>query len=69
VATSGALRGLQDTRVPMFLAVFGYWGIGFWAGRYLAFNQGLGAVGLWWGLCAGLATVAVCVMARFAARS
>jgi len=69
VATSGALRGLQDTRVPLLLTVFGYWGIGFWAGRYLAFNEGLGAVGLWWGLCAGLATVAVCLMARFAARS
>jgi MATE family multidrug resistance protein len=69
VAASGALRGLQDTRIPMLLAAFGYWGIGFWAGRFLAFNTGLGVVGLWWGLCAGLACVAACLTARFALRS
>jgi MATE family multidrug resistance protein len=69
VAAAGALRGLQDTRVPLILASIGYWGVGFWAGRYFAFNGGLGAVGLWWGLCVGLAAVAVCLTARFALRS
>jgi len=68
VVAAGALRGLQDTRVPMFVAAFGYCGVGFWAGRYLAFNAGLGAVGLWWGLCAGLACVAVGLTGRFALR-
>jgi MATE family multidrug resistance protein len=66
VTAAGALRGLRDTRVPMVLAAFGYWGIGFWSGRYLAFDMGLGAVGLWWGLCTGLASVALCLTARFA---
>ncbi len=66
VAAGGALRGLQDVRVPMFLATFGYWGIGFWAGWVLAFRFHMGAVGLWWGLAAGLAVVAVCLTARFA---
>ena len=69
VAASGALRGLQDVRVPMLLAAFGYWGIGFWAGWLLAFRGHMGAVGLWWGLCAGLAVVAVALTARFAQRS
>jgi MATE family multidrug resistance protein len=69
VAAAGALRGMQDTRVPMILATVGYWGIGFWAGRYLAFDAGLGAIGLWWGLAAGLAVVAVCLTARFAIKS
>jgi MATE family multidrug resistance protein len=69
VTAAGALRGLQDTKVPMVLAALGYWGIGFWAGRYLAFNLEMGAVGLWWGLCAGLAAVALCLTARFAVRS
>jgi MATE family multidrug resistance protein len=69
VVATGALRGLQDTRVPMVLATLGYWGVGFWAGRYLAFDAGMGAVGLWWGLCAGLAAVAVCLTVRFAAKS
>jgi MATE family multidrug resistance protein len=66
VTAAGALRGLHDTRVPMVLAALGYWGVGFWAGRYLAFDIKLGAVGLWWGLCAGLAAVALCLTARFA---
>ncbi len=66
VVASGALRGLQDVRVPMLLATFGYWGVGFWAGWLLAFQARLGAIGLWWGLCAGLAVVAVCLTGRFA---
>ena len=69
VAASGALRGLQDVRVPMVLAAFGYWGVGFTAGWLLAFPAHLGAVGLWWGLCAGLAAVALCLSLRFAHRS
>ena len=66
VTASGALRGLKDTRVPMVLAALGYWGIGFFLGRHLAFAEGLGARGLWWGLCVGLAAVAVSLTVRFA---
>jgi MATE family multidrug resistance protein len=66
VTASGALRGLKDTRVPMVLAAIGYWGIGFCLGRHLAFAGGMGAVGLWWGLCVGLAVVAVSMTLRFA---
>jgi MATE family multidrug resistance protein len=66
VTASGALRGLKDTRVPMVLATIGYWGIGFWLGRWLAFGAGMGVLGLWWGLFAGLATAAVCLTTRFA---
>ena len=55
VIAAGSLRGLRDTRVPMLLAAAGYWGIGFVVGAALAFPGGLGAVGLWWGLAAGLA--------------
>jgi MATE family multidrug resistance protein len=66
VTASGALRGLKDTRVPMVLAAIGYWGIGFFLGRHLAFAEGFGARGLWWGLCIGLAVVAVSLTLRFA---
>jgi MATE family multidrug resistance protein len=66
VTASGALRGLKDTTVPMVLAAIGYWGIGFWLGRHLAFAQGQGAAGLWWGLCIGLAVVAASLTLRFA---
>ncbi len=69
VVASAALRGLGDTRIPMLLAAMGYWGIGFLAARRLAFALDLGAAGLWWGLCAGLVSVAVSLVLRFAWRS
>ncbi|WP_250472761.1 MATE family efflux transporter [Caballeronia sp. GAFFF1] len=62
---SGCLRGLKDTRVPMLAAAFGYWGVGFPTGYVLAFHFELGAKGLWWGLAAGLASVAVLMTLRF----
>jgi MATE family multidrug resistance protein len=69
VVASGALRGLKDTRVPMVLATIGYWGIGFGLGQHLAFARGMGAVGLWWGLCIGLAVVAMSLTVRFGLRT
>ncbi len=65
VVSSGALRGLADTRVPMLIALFGYWAIGLVVGRWLAFSQGFGVRGLWWGLFAGLATTGVSLLTRF----
>ncbi len=62
---SGCLRGLKDTRIPMVAATFGYWVIGFPTGYLLAFHFGFGARGLWWGLAAGLASVAVLMTLRF----
>jgi MATE family multidrug resistance protein len=62
---AGCLRGLKDTRIPMLLAAFGYWGIGFPTGYWFAFKLGLETRGLWWGLAAGLATVAAMMTIRF----
>lgn len=62
---SGCLRAFKDTRVPMVAATLGYWGIGFPTGYALAFHFGMGALGLWWGLAAGLASVAVLMTWRF----
>lgn len=61
----GLLRGVQDTRVPMWLAVVSYWLIGLPAGYLLAFPGGMGPAGLWAGLLIGLAVAAVLLMARF----
>src|SRR3546814_10685386 len=44
------LRGLKDTAVPMWLALGGYWAIGFIASLTLAFPLGLGGLGVWIGL-------------------
>ena len=62
---AGALRGLRDTRVPMLLAIFGYWMVGFPASATLAFSFGLGGRGVWIGLAAGLTVVAVLAVWRF----
>ncbi len=59
------LRGVQDTRVPMWFAAFAYWGVGVPSGYLLAFNAGLGPAGIWLGLTAGLGTAALLLMLRF----
>jgi MATE family multidrug resistance protein len=46
---AGALRGLNDTRVPMLFAVISFWLIGFTSAYALAFAAGYGAVGIWIG--------------------
>ena len=61
---AGALRGYKDTLIPLLLATFGYWGMGFVGGWILAFPLGYGVVGLWWGLALGLATVALLLTLR-----
>ncbi|MBB5695000.1 MATE family efflux transporter [Muricoccus pecuniae] len=58
VVGAGALRGLQDTRVPMLIAAAGYWALGLTAALGLAFPAGLGPPGIWAGLVVGLAGVA-----------
>jgi MATE family multidrug resistance protein len=65
VIGAGALRGLKDTRVPMLLAVFSFWGVGFPASAFLGFKTELGGQGVWIGLALGLAVVAVLLVARF----
>jgi MATE family multidrug resistance protein len=65
VVGSGCLRAFQDTRIPMCLAAFGYWGIGLPVGYFLGVRQGEGALGLWWGFAAGLASVALLMILRF----
>ena len=65
VLALGLLRGVQDTRVPMLIAAVSYWGIGVPASYVLGFTLGLGGVGVWLGLAAGLAFAAVFMLARF----
>jgi MATE family multidrug resistance protein len=65
VVANGALRGLKDTRIPMFITTFAYWGVGMPVGWWLAFPHGLGARGMWFGLIAGLTVAAVLLSRRF----
>jgi MATE family multidrug resistance protein len=68
VLGAGMLRGLHDTRLPMLFALAGYWGLGLPIGVALGFWTGLGGVGIWIGLAAGLAVVAVLMMRRWLRR-
>lgn len=63
--SQGALRGAGDTRWPFFLNALGHYGIGLPIALALTYLLGLGAVGLWWGLSAGLTAVAVAMTVRF----
>jgi multidrug resistance protein, MATE family len=62
---AGALRGLNDTRVPLVFAAISYWLIGFTAAYGLAFRAGFGAVGVWIGLSCGTAVYAILLILRF----
>lgn len=61
---SGVLRGVADTRSPMLVNILGFWMIGMPVSYVLAFRLGAGPTGLWWGLAAGLAAVAVLLLGR-----
>ncbi len=65
---AGALRGLQDTRVPMWIAIFSYWvpGMGLCIG--LGFFTPLAGVGVWIGLAVGLLSAAILLGWRWALR-
>jgi MATE family multidrug resistance protein len=68
VAT-GVLRGVGDTRTPMFLNVIGHWVFGLPVGWILCFRYGWGVAGLWVGLSIGLIFVAMALTAAWHWRS
>lgn len=65
VMALGFLRGLKDTRAPMWIATLSYWVIGIPISYVLAFPLGFGGVGLWLGLTVGLSVAALLLMLRF----
>jgi MATE family multidrug resistance protein len=62
---AGALRGLNDTRMPLLFSAICFWAIGFTACYVLGFTLGLGAAGIWIGLSLGLAIYALLLIWRF----
>jgi MATE family multidrug resistance protein len=56
---TGALRGVGNTRAPMWANFVGHWLIGLPVGWSLCFAFGYGVVGLWIGLSIGLILVAL----------
>lgn len=64
VAAMQCLRGLKDVRIPMWIAGFSYWGVGFPVAAGLGLFTAMGAVGVWWGLLAGLGLAAALLSGR-----
>ncbi len=65
---AGALRGLQDTRVPMVIAIFSYWVPGFGVAIWLGFYTPLAGTGVWIGLAAGLVFASALLVWRWSRR-
>ncbi len=63
--STGALRGLGETRVPMFANLVGYWVLGLPLGLALCFWLGWGIYGLWIGLTLALVVIAVTLIFRW----
>ena len=60
--TTGALRGVADTRTPMLWNLTGHWLVGLPLGYTLCFVLRRGVAGLWWGLSAGLMICGVALL-------
>lgn len=65
VIVLGALRGLQDVRIPTLMTFIAYWVIGFPISFYFGKEENLGSLGIWLGLLAGLSSAAILLYFRF----
>ncbi|MET1757031.1 MATE family efflux transporter [Novosphingobium sp. RD2P27] len=65
---AGVLRGMQDTRVPMVIAVVSYWAAGFVVAYWLGFHTSLSGLGVWIGLATGLTVAAILLLLRWIRR-
>lgn len=67
--TTGALRGLGETRIPMIVNLVGHWLIGLPLAYALCFTYGLAAQGLWLGLAVGIVVTGTILLAVWHRRS
>lgn len=65
VVVLGALRGLQDVKLPTIITFVAYWVVGFPISFYLGLYTELKATGIWIGLLAGLTVAAIFLYLRF----
>ena len=65
VAILGALRGLQDVKIPAFITFVSYWIVGFPVSYYLGLYTSLESVGIWIGLFTGLFVASILLYIRF----
>ena len=65
VVVLGALRGLQDVKIPTLITFIAYWAVGFPISYFFGKGDSLGSFGIWLGLLAGLSTASVLLFIRF----
>ncbi|WP_136481371.1 MATE family efflux transporter [Cognatitamlana onchidii] len=65
VLVLGALRGLQDVKIPTLITFVSYWLVGFPISWFLGKADVYGSFGIWLGLLAGLTTAAILLYIRF----
>ena len=65
VVILGALRGLQDVKIPTIITFIAYWIIGFPISYYLGLYTPLKSIGIWIGLLSGLTASAIMLYLRF----
>ena len=65
VVVLGALRGLQDVKIPTLITFVSYWLIGFPVSYYLGKEESYASFGIWLGLLAGLTSAAILLSIRF----
>lgn len=59
IIAAGALRGLDDVKVPAWMSFGAYWVVSIPLGYVLAYPLGMGVTGMWWGITLGLTITAV----------
>jgi multidrug resistance protein, MATE family len=65
IVSTGSLRGLGETRAPMWANLVGYWALGLPLGFFLCFRLKWGIYGLWIGLTLALIVIALALLARW----
>lgn len=65
VIVLGALRGLQDVKIPTIITFISYWLVGFPISWFFGKEEALGSFGIWLGLLSGLTTAAILLYLRF----
>ncbi len=69
VIALGALRGMSDVKIPTLITLIAYWVIGLPLGYVFGFTLNQGALGVWYGLLAGLSIAAILLFIRFNGQS
>ncbi|SFN96821.1 multidrug resistance protein, MATE family [Bizionia echini] len=65
VVMLGALRGLQDVKIPTIITFISYWIVGFPISIYFGSAERYASFGIWLGLLAGLTVAAILLFIRF----